>query len=197
MRRSKRRRELQDKWNKRKKQKNITKNIAIPENDGDNNDAHSKTEVLHTKSPHQTSINEKEAESFSKQRKQNNKNLLEVTPMNKSKIRLKQTKLNFQTTQSTKSDTINKGPLLQSRPHVKLGKNQKVTQLVTSTPLHPRVKSKLIPTLEIDNITEIGSLSKELTDNTSNLKNSSRLENETPKKKIQKSLRRSPRSKSS
>lgn len=204
MRRAKRRRELQNKWNKRKKQEGITKNITSSENNSNDahseahSDAHSEAEVSHTKSPHQTLINEKGTEpivSSLKKQKQNDKNLLEVTPMNKSKIKLKQTKLNFKTTQSKNSSNGNESSLFQSKPHTKLGsKNQKVAQLITSTPLNPRVNNKLISTLELDNITEIGSLSNEAAGNASDLKKNSRLKNETlrKKKKIQKS-RRSPR----
>ncbi|XP_032666056.1 uncharacterized protein LOC116841793 [Odontomachus brunneus] len=182
--RIKRKRELQNKWNKRKKQEGITKNITSSGNNS-NDDAHSEAEISHTKSPHQTLINEKETEeivSSLKQQKQNDKNLLETTPINKSK--LKQTKLNFKATQSKNSSNVNESSSFQSKPRTKLGnKNRKVAQLITSTPLNSRVSGKLISTLELDNITEIGSPLKEATDNINDLKKNSRLKNKTLTKK--------------
>lgn len=190
LRKAKRKRELRDKWNKRKRQKNMK--IIASENDN-NDDTHSEAEESYTENPHKTSINKKDTKktaSSLKQQKQTDENPSEATPMNKSKSKLKQTKLNFQSTPSS-SNNVNKDSVLQSKPYTKLGsKNQKVTQLVSSTPKHPVA----ISTLEIDNITEIGSPPKKVADNLKDSKKNSRSRNKNgPKKRIQQ-LRKSPRS---
>lgn len=145
--------ELQNKWKKRRKHRSIMKNIVSSEDDSK---AQSK-EVSLTKNPDQTALKEKETEKVTsslKQQEQIDKKLLEATPMNRSKGKLKQIKLNFRTTRLT-TKNVSKSHLLRSKTRTKLSnKNKKTTQLVTSTPLHPR---GMISTWEIDNITEIGS----------------------------------------
>lgn len=196
LRKTKRKRKLQEKWSKRMKQ-NIMKNIESSEDDN-SDDVHSKVEVSQIKSLSRAPTKKRKIASPSKQQKQTNKSLLEATPMNKPKIKLKQTKLDFQATEPTNSDNVNKKSLIQSESHTKPNsKNKKLAQLVTSTPLPPRVRSKvMISTLEIDNITEIGSPLEKVVNN-SKLKNSSPLKGtNTPKKKVQrKSGRRLRRSK--
>ncbi|XP_011148716.1 uncharacterized protein LOC105188782 [Harpegnathos saltator] len=197
--RVRKKRKIWNKWSAKKKQKNM-ENSTSSKDISDN--AHSRAEESRSESPHQTPVNKKETRkkvsSLSlKQQKQIDKNLLEATPIKEPKIILKQIKLNFQATQSMNSDKINKVLSSQSKPHIKLGrKNKKVAKLITSTPLSRRVNPKVVlSTLEIDNITEIGSPSEKEVDNLNSSRNSSRLKNKnSPKENIQNTLRKSPRS---
>lgn len=88
-------------------------------------------------------------------------NLSERTPTNKSKTTMKQTKLNFQTVQATKSNIANKNALLKSRFR---NKKPNRAKLLTSTPLHPRtrnINSSSSSNLDTNNITEIEAVHSE------------------------------------
>ncbi|XP_011251333.1 uncharacterized protein LOC105248302 [Camponotus floridanus] len=158
LRKSKRRHQLQKKWNERKKQRIILTNNKSSDNEEDN-----QTKEARTESSLQISIKEKKTEpvpSTSKQRTKIYKNLTEETPLHKPKTRFKQTKLNFQNNQTANSaSSINENLSFASKPHDKLEnpkKKLKIIPLGTSTPLHRshrRISSS--SSLEIDNITKI------------------------------------------
>lgn len=159
-----RKRKLQKKWNERKRQRNVT-NIESLE-DEDQEDSHSKTKVPRTKSPRRIPIRKKKTEkamSVSKQRKINKNLVEETTPMNKPKVKLKQTKLNFQTHEATNSN-VNEISLFESKLRNKPENKQlRTVKLITSTPLRCSVNIRRIPlspSLEINNITFIETTKK-------------------------------------
>lgn len=157
-----RKRELRKKWNERKRQRNVT-NIESLE-DEDQEDNHSKTKVPRTKSPRRIPIRKKKTEkatSVSKQGKINKNLVEETTPMNKPKMKLKQTKLNFQTHEAINSN-VNEISLFESKLRNKPENKQLQTvKLITSTPLRCSVNIRRIsPSLEINNITSIETTKK-------------------------------------
>ncbi|XP_011866539.1 PREDICTED: uncharacterized protein LOC105561296 [Vollenhovia emeryi] len=102
-RRLKRKSELQKKWNKRKRQKNVA-NIKSSEDDQE--DSRSRAEVSRAESQRRVPMRGKETKkaTFISKRRKSNKTLLEeATPVHKSKV-LKQTKLNFQAREATNSN---------------------------------------------------------------------------------------------
>lgn len=157
LRKSKRRHQLQEKWNERK-QRIISTNNESSDNEEDN-----QTKEAHTESSLQIPIREKETEpvpSTSKQQTKIYKNLTEETPLHKPKIRFKQTKLNFQTNQTANSaSSVNENLSFASKPHDKLENSKKKLKIIplgTSTPLHrSRRRISSSSSLEIDNITNI------------------------------------------
>ncbi|XP_014479762.1 PREDICTED: probable serine/threonine-protein kinase irlF [Dinoponera quadriceps] len=185
LREAKRKRILQNKWNERKKQKRFMEigtssedNRKGEQKDNSNDNAHSMVEISHTEKPRQISVNkEGTEEAVSSLKQQTNENQLEQTPMNKSKSKLKQTKLNFQAARSANSDNVYK-KLSQAKPHSKFNsKSQKAAKLITSTPLRYSMAPRVISTLEIDNITEIISPPKKAAGHSNNSKNSQNLNN--------------------
>jgi len=175
---------LRKKWNKRKRERNIT-NIESSEEE----DSHLKAKASRTESPRRISIKEKrtkKATSISKQEKIN-KNLPEETPLHKRKVKLKQTKLNFQAQKATNSNT-NEISLFESKLYNKSkSKQSKIAQLITSTPrCSVNIKRlPLSPGLEINNITSIETITK-TTNKLDDSKNSDELGNrKTPEKKTQ------------
>ncbi|XP_018393103.1 PREDICTED: E3 ubiquitin-protein ligase BRE1-like [Cyphomyrmex costatus] len=156
-------RELQ-KRNTRKKQK-IDKNTKSSEDNSTDSQEirYPKTKKAHTKSSQQISIKKNKAKkaTFVLRQKKINKNSVETTSLHRSnnKIKLKQTKLNFQTRTdevSNKNQTSSSKSKLSSKPD---SKQSKISKLIASTPLHNRkYKVKNVPsspTLEISNITSI------------------------------------------
>lgn len=171
-------RELRKRW-KRKRPKNINDMESSEDNEMDN---YSKAKVSRIESQQQIPIQKKKtktARSILKQGKINKNPLEETTPVPKSKVKLKQTKLNFQTNEVANSNT-NKQSLFESklrnRPEIKQFKTAK---LITSTPLRANTKNiPLSPSLEINNITSIETRSTRKTTNKLNdSKNSDQLDN--------------------
>lgn len=191
LRKRKRRRELQKKWNERKRRKNTSRNIESSEN----NEEDSHTQVTYTESPWRVSIREKETEAVPSTSKQQEKvygNLPEETPLYKPKVRFKQTKLNFQTNQTTNStNSVDKSPSIVSKLHNKLDKKKpRMAPLGTSTPL-PRStrnsrKISSSSSLEIENITNIKTL-KQTADKLNDNENSHLTNKKIVKRKIPKS----------
>lgn len=190
MRKRQKKRQLWKKWNERKGQRN-TKNSESSEED-DREDGHSKAKVPRVESPRRIPIRKKKAKkatSTSKQEKINKNLLEETTPLHKPKVKLKQTKLNFQTREVTNSNT-NEISLFKSKFHNRSNskRSEIAAKLITSTPLRHGVnirKSMSSPDLEKNNITFI-----KTTKNTANKlddsKNSDQLRNKkTPEKKTQ------------
>jgi len=183
LRKLQRRRELRKKWNKRKRERNIT-NIESSEED-----SYLKAKTSRTESPRRISIKGKKTEkatSISK-REKINKNLPEETPLHKHKIKLKQTKLNFQTQKATNSNT-NETSLFESKLYNKpKSKQSKIAKLITSTP-RCSVSIKrlpLSPSLDINSITSIETITKTI-NKLDDSKNSDELGNrKTPEKKTQ------------
>lgn len=194
LRKRKRKRELQKKWNERKRQKNTSR--IIESSDNNEEDSQPQTQVTHTKSPRQI-VRKKETEKLASTSKQEKvfRNLPEETPLYKSKVKFKQTKLNFHTNQTTNSDNskdanfelklhnepIKKKPV-KKKP---IKKKLKVIPLGTSTPLPDEVRnSKKISSSsnsEIGNITDIET-PKQTVDKLKNVKGS-RLTNKIVKRK--------------
>lgn len=159
MRKRKKKRELQKKWNERKRQRD--NNIEpLEDNRSLEKDSYSKAKVSRTESPRRILKRKKKAEKATSSSKQGkiNKNLVEeTTPMHKPKVKLKQTKLNFQTrlNEATNSNTnkISSELKLHNRPETK---QSKIIELITSTPLRVNLRRlPLSPSLEINNITSI------------------------------------------
>lgn len=187
MRKLQKKRELQKKWNERKRKRDIN-NIGSSEDNDE--DSHSKAKVSRTESPHRIPIREKKAKktvSTPKQKKINKNLLEETTPLHEPKVKLRQTKLNFQTNEATNSNT-NEMSLFESklrnRPD---NKQSKIAKLITSTPLHKNVRVTIVrlsPSLELNNITSIGT--KKTANKLNDSKNGDQLGNKnTPEKKTQ------------
>lgn len=182
LRKSKRRRELQKKWNEKKRQKINSKYI-------DSSESNEEGSWTHSGSPWQIPIRKNETESVPSTSKQQTKvyrNLPEETPLHKPKKRFKQTKLNFQINQITNSpNSMNENSLFVSKLRNKPDKKKpKMVPLGTSTPLyHSARKSRKISSSssadDIVNITDIEA-SKQTTDHLNDSKNN--LTNLTNKK---------------
>ncbi|XP_012531955.1 uncharacterized protein LOC105834201 [Monomorium pharaonis] len=194
LRKVEKKRQLQKKWNERKRQR-ITKNSEISESsEDDREDNHSKAKVPRVKNPRQipTKKKTKKATTSTLKQKNINKNLLvEITPLLNPKVKLKQTKLNFETREVTNSNT-NEISLFESKSHNRSNNSKQsepdVAKLITSTPLHHKVDIRKgptsSPTLERNNIASIA------TQNMANKLNVSRNDDQlsdkkTPKKKTQ------------
>jgi len=80
LRKLQKRRELRKKWNKRKRERNIT-NIESSEED-----SHLKAKISRTESPRRISIREKKTEKAISKQEKINKNLPEETPLHKIKL---------------------------------------------------------------------------------------------------------------
>ncbi|XP_072756998.1 uncharacterized protein [Anoplolepis gracilipes] len=183
------RRELQKKWNKRKRQKNVSTNIELSESNEE--DSQIQTKVTRTKSPQQISIRQKETEPVPSTSKQQEK-ISQETPLYKPIVRLKQTKLNFHINQITNSpNSVNENLSFRSESHNKPDKKKpKMAPLGTSTPLYPTLrKSRKLSSsssLDIDNITDIKA-PKQTADKINDSENS-HLKNKNVKRKTSKSL---------
>ncbi|XP_077276045.1 uncharacterized protein LOC143904923 [Temnothorax americanus] len=189
-------RELQKKWNERKRRR-LVRNITDSSED-DQEDSHSKAKVSRTERPRQIPIREKKTEKVTpiSNRKKIIKNpsinpLEETTPMHKSKVKLKQTKLNFETHEATKSNT-SKISLVESRLHNRPDNKQlTIAKLITSTPLRVNVRRlPLSPSLQINNITSIET-TKKTANKLDDSKNSDQLGNEKTRESNNRSLRSS------
>ncbi|XP_071565111.1 uncharacterized protein [Temnothorax nylanderi] len=196
LRKLQKKRELQKKWNERKKRR-LIRNITDSSED-DQEDSHSKAKVSRTERPRQIPIREKKTEKATpiSNRKKIIKNppinpLEETTPMHKSKVKLKQTKLNFQTHKATNSNT-SKISLVESRLHNRPDNKQlTIAKLITSTPLRVNIRRlSLSPSLEINNITSIET-TKKTAKKLDDSKNSDQLGNEKTREKNTRSLRSS------
>ncbi|EGI59156.1 PREDICTED: uncharacterized protein LOC105152183 [Acromyrmex echinatior] len=164
LRKSRKKRELKKKWSKRIRQK-TTENTTLPKDSLEDNQEtnHLNAKKRRTKSPQQILIKKKKTEKTTSVLKQKkiNKNPIEITPFHKSKVKLKQTKLNFQTQAAT---TSNANQISSSES--KLGnkpdsERSKIPKLITSTPLHRKIRNiPLSPTLEINDITRIDTTKK-------------------------------------
>lgn len=147
-------RELQKRWTERRKQRNVQ---DIESSEDSQEDSHLKAKVSHTdESQRRIPIQKKKTEKATSILKRRiNINLLEeTTPVHKSKVKLKQTKLNFQTNEITNSNT-NEISLFdpRNRPN---NKQLKTAKLITSTPLRVGIKKlSQSPSLETNNITFI------------------------------------------
>lgn len=175
-------RKLQKKWNLRKRQRNTVNESSENEQE----DGHSKAKVSHTGSPQQIPIRKKKARKVtSKQEKINEHLPKETTPLHEPKVKLKQTKLNFQNRESTNSNEMS---LFESKFHNRFNKwSKSAVNLITSTPVCPKVNTErlsitLSPTLEKNNITSIESI-KHTTNKLDKHKSSNQLGNKTPEKK--------------
>ncbi|XP_050450561.1 uncharacterized protein LOC126851043 [Cataglyphis hispanica] len=174
LRKNKRRRELQKKWNEKKRQKINLKYIESSESNEEDS-------WTHSGSQQQIPIRKNETESVpstSKQQKKVYRNLPEETPLHKPKKRFKQTKLNFQINQITNSaNSINENSLFVSKLRNEPDKKKpKMVPLGTSTPLyHSARKSRKISSSssadDIVNITDIEA-PKQTIDNLNDSKNS-------------------------
>ncbi|KYN17163.1 PREDICTED: trigger factor-like [Trachymyrmex cornetzi] len=181
LRSSRKKRELKRKWRERLRQNTTTENTTLPEDSSDDNQEtnHPNAKKARTKSPQRVLIKKKKTKKATSALKQKkiNKNPIEITPFHKSKVKLKQTKLNFQTQAAT---TSNANQI--SSSELKLGnkpdsKRSKIPKLITSTPLHRKISNvPLSSTLEINDITRIESLLDYSND-------SDELGNKTPEKK--------------
>ncbi|XP_070168850.1 DNA ligase 1 [Polyergus mexicanus] len=184
LRKSKRRRELQKKWNEKKNLKHIESSES---NEEDNQ--------THTKSSRQISMRKNETEivpSTSKQQEKVYRNLSEETPLHKSKKKFKQTKLNFQINQITDSaNSMNENSLFVSKLHNEPDKKKpKMIPLGTSTPLYRSTrKSRKISSSsnadDIINITDIEAL-KQTADKLNDSKNSHLTNKKIVKRKMPK-----------
>lgn len=171
LRKNKRRRELQKKWNEKKRQKINLKYIESSESNEDSR--------IHSGSQQQIPIRKNETEpvpSTPKQQKKVYRNLPEETPLHKSKKRFKQTKLNFQINQITNSaNSMNENSLFVSKLHKKPDKKKpKMAPLGTSTPLYPRKSRKISSSSSTDDIVNITDIEapKQTIDNLNDSKNS-------------------------
>lgn len=221
LRKLKKKRELQKKWNERKRQRIIRRIESSEDNEEENSrpkakvsrtenprripirekeaekaksisdieslensqekDNQLKAKVSRTESPRQISIRKKKTEkakSISKRDKINKNLLEETTPRYKPKNKLKQTKLNFQTHETTNSNK-NEVSLLKSKQSN--SKQPEAAKLITSTPLRCSVNLRrvepLSPTLETNNITSIETARK-TANKLDDSKNSDQLNNE-------------------
>lgn len=177
MRKRQKKRELQKKWNERKRQRD---NNIGPSKDNSSleEDSYSKAKVSRTENS-RTLRKEKKAEKAPSNLKQKkiNKNLVEeTTPLHKSKVKLKQTKLNFQSrlNETTNSNT-NEVSSSESKLHRPENKQSKIVELITSTPLRVTLQRlPLSPSLEINNITSI-EMTKKTANKLDDSKNSDQL----------------------
>ncbi|XP_071647204.1 uncharacterized protein [Temnothorax longispinosus] len=197
LRKLQRKRELHKKWNERKRRR-LIRNITDSSED-DQEDSHSKAKVSRTEKPRQIPIREKKTEKATPIRTYTNQKkiiknppinpLEETTPMHKSKVKLKQTKLNFQTHEATNSNT-SKISLVESRLHNRPDNKQlTIAKLITSTPLRVNIR-RLSPSLEINNITSIET-TKKTANKLDDSKNSDQLGNEKTRERNTRSLRSS------
>lgn len=116
-------RKLQKKWNLRKRQRNTVNESSENEQE----DGHSKAKVSHTGSPQQIPIRKKKARKVtSKQEKINEHLPKETTPLHEPKVKLKQTKLNFQNRESTNSNEMS---LFESNSIIGLTSGRKVQSI--------------------------------------------------------------------
>lgn len=159
LRKLRKKRELQKKWNERKRQRNI-KNIESSEEEGQEDDR-SKTKISRTESTRRISMGAKKAEkavSISKREKINTNLLVETTPLYKPKVKLKQTKLNFQAQEATNSNA-NQTSLSESKVRDRLvSKQSNIAKFITSTPIYNKFHTRKVlssSSLEINNITSI------------------------------------------
>ncbi|KYN35927.1 hypothetical protein ALC56_09718 [Trachymyrmex septentrionalis] len=190
LRKSRRKRELKKKWSERIRRKTTTENTIEDSSEANQETNHPNAKKRRIKSPQRVLIKKKKAEKATSVLKQKkiNKNPIEITPFHKSKIKLKQTKLNFQTQAAT---TSNANQIFSSESKLgnKPDKRSKIPELITSTPLHPKIRNvPLSSTLEINDITRIDTTKKTANRLDSLLdysKDSDELGNKkTPKKKI-------------
>lgn len=160
-------RQLQKKWSERKRQKTTTENTKLSEDSSEDNQEtnHPNAKKARTKRPQRISIKKKKAEKATSVLKQKkiNKNPIETTLFDKPKVKLKQTKLNFQTQMATTSNAnqiSSSESKLSNKPD---SKQSKTSKLITSTPLCRKDEIRnvpLSPTLEINNITRIDTTKK-------------------------------------
>nr|XP_012214439.1 PREDICTED: uncharacterized protein LOC105667299 [Linepithema humile] len=128
LRKAKKKRKLQNKWKKIKRQKGTssfttTKNVTLSEDNVEDNRSKAKASVQKQNLERKKKVEEVASTS----------NLKETTPFKQPEDRLKQTKLNFHTVQATSSDSTSKN-LVKSKLHNKPGKSR-TAKLITSTPL--------------------------------------------------------------
>lgn len=177
------------KWKERKKHKKIT-TIGSSEDEDTQEESHSKANVSRTKSSRKILTKKKKTEKATSilEQEKIDKNLPEETPLHTRKVKLKQTKLNFQPREATSSKTNEKSlfePKLRNVP------SNTQLKLITSTPLNCRVnvtKLPSSPSLESNNITHIETLKKTTNKakNDDDSKNHVKPENKkTPEKKAQ------------
>lgn len=188
-------RELRKRWIERRKRKNI-KDIKSSEDDQE--DSHSEAKKSRIESQRRIPVQKNKTKTAMSVLKQGkiNKNLLEadVTPVHKSKAKLKQTKLNFQTNEITNSNT-KEIPLFESKRNTPDIKRLQTAKLITSTPLRANIKNtSLSSNLEMNNITLIGMRStKKTTNKLDDSKNSDELDNTKTQERTDRLLRRSNR----
>lgn len=186
-------RELRKRWIERRKQKNIN---DIESSEDNQEDSLSKAKMSRTESQQRIPIQKNKtatAKSILKQGKIDKNLLEETTPVHKSKVKLKQTKLNFQTNKIRNSST-NELSLFESKLHHKPGIEQlKTAKLTASTPLHANTKNiPLSPSLEKNDITIIEARSiKKTTNKLNDSKNSDQSSDNTKTKERHNRLLRS------
>ncbi|KYM77309.1 hypothetical protein ALC53_12290 [Atta colombica] len=197
LRKLQKKRELKKKWSERIRQKTTENTISPGDSLEDNQETnHSNAKKRRIKSPQRVLIKKKKVEKAVLKQKKINKNPIEITPFHKSNVKLKQTKLNFQTQAAT---TSNANQISSSES--KLGnkpdsEQSKIPELITSTPLYRKIRNiPLSPTLEINDITCIDTTKKttnrldsldllDYSKDSDELRNKKTSEKKTPEKKI-------------
>jgi len=196
LRKLRKKRELKKKWSERIRQKTTESTISPGDSLEDNQETnYPNAKKRRIKSPQRVLIKKKKVEKAVLKQKKINKNPIEITPFHKSNVKLKQTKLNFQTQAATTSNAnqISSESKLGNKPD---SKQSKIPELITSTPLYRKIRNiPLSPTLEINDITCIDTTKKttnrldsldllDYSKDSDELGNKKTSEKKTPEKKI-------------